>query len=388
MFMPDRRPTPAQPTPDIKYAGTAVPTSTALPFQRDAELWEEDGNVILVATLPSVSGSTGPSSVACPKTGFLVQQTVLSVQSQLWERLFSNRRNENENMEHGAVPVYELSDSAENLRDLLHHLNRQPNLSNDTPYLGGWTKLCTLLASILRLATKYEMRALRQEVITVLERDWPRTLPSWDDNEREIQHRIALYWQSGRTVSTLAATELDQLGPEPATIVSLALECNVASILPAAFYHLNRVYQVPKAHKLLSIPGPQNRTFIPHLLPEHVLHALLLGRESLARFASEARFNTDDLSTSFTASGDTTCCAGVRTWWQDVGVRRVSEGPWRLDPLQGIERMVREIEDENSPRDICVNCRVKLRGSLVNLRTELWNRLPRWFRVDAPSITL
>jgi len=63
-------------------------------------------------------------------------------------------------------------------------------------------------------------------------------------------------------------------------------------------------------------------------------------------------------------------------------VRKVSEGPWRLDPLQALDRLTRELEANKEPKNACQKCHAQTKASLMALRKELWNRLPRWFRVD------
>lgn len=218
------------------------------------------------------------------------------------------------------------------------------------------------------------MPRLRGEISHVLERDWAPSLEEWDDNERVLLRRIAQRWPRDRDPSTLGKTELDDIGPEPARVIALALACNVPSILPAAFYHLNRIYQHPKPPRVA--PGPQHRSFVPDCLPAEALHTLLFGRESLARFVTESRFNV----------AHSACCTDiVHQWWSDVALRAVCEGSLRLDPLQAFAQLIADASASKAPASACDNCRSQLYDSLAKLRQELWDRLPRWFRVPHSS---
>ncbi|EPS99251.1 hypothetical protein FOMPIDRAFT_1079837, partial [Fomitopsis schrenkii] len=69
----------------------------------------------------------------------------------------------------------------------------------------------SLLSSALRIGTKYEIPALREWAIGHLRACWPSELENMDDNSR----------------------------PCAAEAISLANECEVPEILPAAFYALS-----------------------------------------------------------------------------------------------------------------------------------------------------
>jgi hypothetical protein len=77
----------------------------------------------------------------------------------------------------------------------------------------------------LKLATKYQMENLRNIFIQKLQMKWPTTLAAWDvlDKEHTVYFAGAIHddYYSGIT-----------------SIIGLANNCNVPSVLPIAFYWL------------------------------------------------------------------------------------------------------------------------------------------------------
>ncbi|KZV82061.1 hypothetical protein EXIGLDRAFT_779009, partial [Exidia glandulosa HHB12029] len=287
------------PVNDMPGATPGSPTVVASTFARHNKLWFEDGNVIIC----------GKATVADdPPLGFRVHKSLLASQSFAWLDALTPSEHSDSRViaAHRGVPVIHLDDDVASLEHLLTLLYSQTYLPSTR--LAPWTETCDHIAGILRIATKYEMPLLCTEIVRILERDWPTTLDEWDDNERILQRRIS---QKSRdpTKKRFDKAQLDDIGPEPARIIALALECNVRSILPAAFYHLKRIYQHPKPP--IGVPGPQHRTFVPDCLPAEALHALLLGRESIACFVTQSRFNVN--------MTHSTCCAEVvQQWWTDI----------------------------------------------------------------------
>ncbi|CAL1699880.1 unnamed protein product [Somion occarium] len=129
-----------------------------LALSRHETLWYEDGNIVLVADT----------------TTFRVHSSVLSRASDIFRDMFSLPQPQGEDTIDGC-PVVHLPDSPHDLAialDMLYngmryHLNDQPPL---------WTTV----RAMLRMGTKYEMDALRQEAIDQLDRAFPKNLKDWD----------------------------------------------------------------------------------------------------------------------------------------------------------------------------------------------------------------
>jgi len=100
--------------------------------------------------------------------------------------------------------------------------------------------LCSL-RDMLKLTEKYAFNRFRQNIITQIEEGWPCTLRQWD--ELESRNHVTILLSSGALDSHPDPESPDRgaLFPEPASAIRLARECNIPTILPAAFYHLSRL---------------------------------------------------------------------------------------------------------------------------------------------------
>lgn len=87
----------------------------------------------------------------------------------------------------------------------------------------------SLLSSTLRIATKYEIPALREWAVGHLRACWPSDLERMDDNSRPC----------AAGTSHLATPVTPFHSPALPEAISLANECEVPEILPAAFYALS-----------------------------------------------------------------------------------------------------------------------------------------------------
>jgi hypothetical protein len=93
---------------------------------------------------------------------------------------------------------------------------------------------------ILSLASKYDMVHFRHCIIDHIELDWPQSLWNWDQIERETDS-LRKIWHKREPELGCPRPYIDDCLPEPASAIRLARECDIPSILPAAFYHLSRL---------------------------------------------------------------------------------------------------------------------------------------------------
>ena len=94
---------------------------------------------------------------------------------------------------------------------------------------------------MLELTAKYAINRFRQNIITQIEEGWPCTLRQWDELESRSHATILLSSGALDSHPDPESPDCEVLFPEPASAIRLARECNIPTILPAAFYHLSRL---------------------------------------------------------------------------------------------------------------------------------------------------
>lgn len=88
----------------------------------------------------------------------------------------------------------------------------------------------------MKLAVKYDVEVVREEIIRRISADWPQTFYEWERRENEIKELRLSGPYSWREFHHYL------LYPEPAAAVRFALEFDCPSILPATYYELARVH--------------------------------------------------------------------------------------------------------------------------------------------------
>lgn len=194
--------------------------------------------------------------------------------------------------------------------------------------------------------------------------------------------------------------------PEPASVVSLARDCEVPTILPTVFYHLSRIpyfmtdgyggddYDDETRSRYLDKRGHEADF---SLLSMADLHRLLTGRErmaaSLSRFVK--RITPDKFDYDYYQA---TCCFPSRCR------RRIVEFGSRLrlaaidntDPLQALADhsalllsqeddtdTYPDYETDSDPGGLpCWQCSQALREDIENMRMEFWDDLPLFFSLS------
>ncbi|KAI5114883.1 hypothetical protein M0805_008180, partial [Coniferiporia weirii] len=123
------------------------------------------------------------------------------------------------------VSMVQMPDSAEEVEDILKFFYKPwgAQLQKYHP------DTCLRVKNVLAMATKYQFAGIRRDIVTHIERDWPKTLDEWDCFEDYLSflrlHRKSWYGYE----------------PEPAATAMLATQFNIPSVLPAVFYCLSRI---------------------------------------------------------------------------------------------------------------------------------------------------
>ncbi|KIL62543.1 hypothetical protein M378DRAFT_128722 [Amanita muscaria Koide BX008] len=307
---------------------------------------------------------------------FLVHKGVLERHSPVFAQLFSaydwNRPNPFRDQ-----PILEVQDSVEDmaffllaLYDGISHLKHNtldfPNVS-----------------AVLRLATKYQVKRLRQDVLNGLSQVWPRTLPQWEIREANATNASGVY-------------EPRKVLPHPILIINLARAVDAPYLLPSAFYDLSRCYPSDTAAGY-KCHGTQEL----HHLSESDLTYLLKGREHASRFLST--FIVNELE----SREPTPSCVHIDE--SDPLQRRHCQAAFDAitfeilrdvngvvchrssDPLFAIiDAELMQTRDEpaahfGTSMRVCEPCRSAFSAAVDNARDALWRKLPEWFGLSLHS---
>ncbi|KAL0956682.1 hypothetical protein HGRIS_002810 [Hohenbuehelia grisea] len=230
-------------------------------------------------------------------------------------------------------------------------------------------------AAVLRLATKYEVKHLRADILRGLSFYWPTDLDQWDLRESEAEIDIGVYVAKDRY-------------PNPIMVVTLARAVNAPELLPSAFYDLSRAPPSTIAAGY-SRPGSSE---VHRLSPVDLMN-LFKGREHASRFLST--FIVNELE----GRKPPAACACARTGHRacqvtfeaiTFGVLHQINGAGSIrgsDPLHAILDL-----ESQSNRDFiageevykaCESCREEFSGLVESAREDFWHKLPQWFGVES-----
>ena len=348
-----------------------------------ASLYFADGNIALFA-----QRAPGEYSV------FRVHRSMLAKLSPIFETMFGLPTNHAEEKFDG-VPLVCMPDGADELESLLmvlYHEMCATVYPLFDPHNTTLTSICRtlpfkrldpstpqLVKQILRLSNKYGMDHFRHRIVEHLELDWPQSLDQWDKLEDEI-HSIKI---SGHTQQSndprLQWTYPDDRLPEPASAIRLGRDCEVPSILPAAFYHISRLSILNDWHDVRRKLDSSSihhelydgcRTAKWNLLAAEDLVCLLKGRERLAMAASEMLQIVHPEEDEH--------------WPNEYCIRRC----FRVtEDIQNACRYSRDIlcvtrlymERGRLTEQTCQLCRTSIQQALSSFRHQLWARLPEIF---------
>lgn len=231
---------------------------------------------------------------------------------------------------------------------------------------------------VLTLANKYGMEKLRKRIVLHMEGDWPQSLWQWDSLEHEIREMTTdLHESDGVQPFTKS---IDDYLPEPASAIRLARDCNIPSILPAAFYHLSRLSVFHDRRKTRLRSNEESYDHSDHLSDDqrsadwNVLSStdyicLLKGQAKLATVSRElfevVRFSDYHPDDTCSLSRDLTLLGEMREVCGNS-----------LDVLEAS----RQYSERKSFGDhVCSNCTRYIRKELRGFRQALWRKLPEYF---------
>jgi hypothetical protein len=214
----------------------------------------------------------------------------------------------------------------------------------------------------LKLATKYQVDALRSQIIKHLKWDWPSTIDDWDrvDDDTHKKRSAALQSSDG---------SLDGVVPDPVYAILLARSCDVPQILPTAFYVLSRQPTKPKIR-----PAESSKAHIHSrtLLDMDDMENLALGRENIAeKIGSYELLDIDNWHCADVCEGY------IWTVWGEFLLGMIVD----KDPLRVLLSELRCLRN-SSPEyglNLCVICQRTMANNIVDARSTLFNSLSDMF---------
>ncbi|KAI9456136.1 hypothetical protein BJY52DRAFT_1188050 [Lactarius psammicola] len=184
------------------------------------------------------------------------------------------------------------------------------------------------IASILRLATKYEVPEVRACAIAKLHELWP-------------------------SPTSLEAMDTRGFSPHRADAVALARQCDLPEILPAIFYSL-------------AVDYTHTRPVLPGRLSEPVdQRRLIAGAARLDAFLANSLQRAQGLG----------CCAGCRACIRERWKALLS-GAWTLRAMYW---QWAEVADEKAWDGLCMDCFCSYESFLEMTRTHLRDAIPGFF---------
>lgn len=242
--------------------------------------------------------------------------------------------------------------------------------------------------NILLMANKYQVDTLRKQIVDRLESDWPQTLLDWEIQQAEVAALKEYLTRQDSKWVFLKRYAVDEVFPEPASAIRLARDCNVPSILPAAFYQLSRLTinddwdRLRKSRWSFTSPRrPGFRTAKWSMLDGHDMRCLLQGKDAISNYTGETY-----LPTFCAKDTDTDEDEDMDEDYEGCDIELNGYG-YRLHQMFNDGRdkdllvCIRMIEKDLDGHSICTSCNRIVRKSLNG--EKVWERLSEWFNFAA-----
>ncbi|KZT11953.1 uncharacterized protein LAESUDRAFT_670134 [Laetiporus sulphureus 93-53] len=310
-----------------KSKAKSVPESkSATDFTPNTEIWYSDGSVVLVAK----------------NIAYRVHATIMAAHCEVFKDMFSMPQpsvSDPDAETHEDVPVLRLQDDPVDLKHLLKAIYEHSYFS-----AGQQTKF-PVVASVLRMSTKYDAPFLRQRAIDLLSTAYPSTLAAWDNRASQ---RLVPPFEN-----------------ELAIVIELAYETDVRVILPAAYFAASREplsFVLPEFRRLSVVPDAQ----------WDLCRDFVIGRERLqqAEITNILAFlEPTFLRPNCQTSNDATTILNTSR----NGLRKIFDSePYHqwcsAHPAEAGKALV-----------LCVNCCTVVENSIREGRKNVWSQLPGLF---------
>ncbi|TFY78038.1 hypothetical protein EWM64_g5974 [Hericium alpestre] len=311
--------------------------STQPALIKSAEFWLDDGNIIL----------------ACGSTGFRAHQTVLAMHSSVFNDMFAlGEPGPGDSVFEGCA-VVEVTDSAEDILRMLKAVYFRD-------YATEVKQQLDVLASLLRMATKYMFDGLRSEVAAKLRLLFPDQWMMYASQER----------------TSAMPMEFD-----PFVAVQLGQTCRLPAIVPVAMY----LCVVREASKESFWQIPEGGVDTPR---EQLRHSCLRFMNDLKDRMDEVFLPLEDVLPWRRFANGRWACEQTDSRGQCAGLpchaRRVVERKCRILAVDIFrESLVFNVQDG---RATCGMCHAHLTRYETLIQQDIWDLLPKllgWYNWDA-----
>ncbi|KAF7291045.1 BTB domain-containing protein [Mycena chlorophos] len=325
---------------------TSIPkTHPRIDGKRHDTLYLKDGNIVLIAG----------------DVIFRAHQSILSLQSPVFSTMFTLPPTSAGNGGHecyDGAPLVVMPDEAESIEALLKVLYDPSQL----PFKRLSPATPLTVRRVLTMATKYEMDALRNRIVSQLQADWPHTLREWDRLESEIEALVEEHESCDELM--VDETHLDDRLPEPCAAIRLAMECRIPKILPAALYHLSRLdidddwFECRQNDAMDD--GEPRRTARWDLLLGDDFRLLLKLRHLLSNY------DYDEIYANYGAASSCRSPEACLDGWYKT------RGHWEscTDPLKELQSFV-----QDRPSTLCKHCWSSAQNKAQDAREDLWKEI-------------
>ncbi|KII86149.1 hypothetical protein PLICRDRAFT_700275 [Plicaturopsis crispa FD-325 SS-3] len=300
-----------------------IDTQAGAQLQRSPDVWFDDGNVIIQA------GSTL----------FRIYKGILQARSTVFNDMFSFPQPSDQELMEGC-PVVLFHDAAPDMTVFLKAIY-------DSGFFERPSQTSfSVVAGILRLATKYDVAYLRQRVISQLVEIYPPTLEKWDQRSNIPP-----------LISDAATSHF--------ALVNLARETDVPSVLPAALYCCSMHGAEDIIDGIVQPDGSRSE------LSPADMRACLLARETFARHPPMLAFMAD---LGFIEGLIESLCEDPNTCVKDeISILRSCALAERsFDLLDG--RVL--TKDASFVHTLCDECAGAIKYDFERQRLSIWERLP------------
>jgi len=286
---------------------------------------------------------------------FRVHKSVLAKNSPVFEDMLTMPTPANQDSYDG-LPLVHLHDDAKHLKEVLTIFYDPCALLVD-----GRASIAAALRGSLKLATKYQVENLRNVFIQKLQMEWPTTLAEWDALKKEDKMYFAGEFRDDHYSGIIS-------------IINLANDCDVPSVLPTAFYWL---------FSLLRKHGYRHDKVLP-LLSHQDIQRLVVGGLAIDKFLLRAYAGDMEIAGWRCQDRKSPCGAchlEVSLWWGELLNDFALQGP-----LESLKYAIEELKPETGvPFPIGNSCKKALADRLKHIRRKIFGNLRSHFSLPAAT---
>ncbi|KAI0318072.1 hypothetical protein OF83DRAFT_1171428 [Amylostereum chailletii] len=230
------------------------------------------------------------------------------------------------------------------------------------------SKFPGMYEGVLRLAQKYDAHELRGIVVEAIRKEWPTTLKQWYMKRRELNMNGYAEFVDGQPWDADVCIVSSDVYPDAAQAIRLAVDLDIPSILPVAFYDLACTFMDYSRDP----DAPDKASMLDRLSPME-LRSLVLGTAALRNEVRTAELFFRQLQ-GFCSGDDRACMEVIITWCQTT-----LSSMYRSSNLLEWLQLQEKHKDLMQLRGLCGLCSSRAKERLSEKVVDIWQRLPLLF---------